>query len=189
MDGQTSTAAPAGVDLEAMLARGLPDNFHRRLDALVGEWTVDKRTYIALGTPDNPKVWVGESRWRWLDETGGRFLREDLTGDMGGGPYYRLGVMGYSTMDGRYEWNTLDNVVSTMMTYKGAPQSAGDEVISLGGEFTDPGVLGESYVGKRIAMRTVFTFESPDRVVVEIRFVPPGEPERVADRAVYHRRK
>jgi hypothetical protein len=32
-------------------------------------------------------------------------------------------------------------------------------------------------------------FESPDRVVMEIYFGPPGEPERVADRVVLTRRK
>ncbi|WP_309110607.1 DUF1579 family protein [Saccharothrix sp.] len=175
------------VDLERMIARGLPGDLHRRLDALVGEWTVDKKTYIALGTLHTPKIWVAKSVWKWLDDTGGRFIREELTGELAGGPYYRLGILGYSGMDDRYEWNTLDNLVSTMMTYKGEEGTGGEEVISIGGVFTDPGVLGESYVGKKIPMRTVFTFRSADEVVVEIKFTPPGEPERIADQGVYHR--
>lgn len=50
-------------------------------------------------------------------------------------------------------------------------------------------MLGESYVGKVIAMRTLIKLTSPDNVTFEIYFTPPGEPERIADRVVFTRRK
>jgi hypothetical protein len=37
----------------------------------------------------------------------------------GGAPYYRHGILSYSTMDKRYEWNTVDGMNTMMMTYKG----------------------------------------------------------------------
>ncbi len=35
---------------------------------------------------------------------GGRFLYDVTEGTLADGPYWRMGVLGYSTMDERYEW-------------------------------------------------------------------------------------
>jgi hypothetical protein len=66
----------------------------------------------------------------------------------GGAPYYRHGILSYSTM----------------MTYKGKPGSsrASGEIV-MTGQFTDQGMLGDAYIGKRIAQRTVIKIESRDR--------------------------
>jgi Protein of unknown function (DUF1579) len=129
-------------------------------------------------------------RREWISETGNRYLRDVTEGMFGGRSYYRLGILGYSTMDKRYEWNTVDALNTNMMTYKGKKGGAspnGDIVMS--GEFTDQGVLGESYAGKNIGQRAVIKIESPDRHVFDVYFTPPGEKERLTARAIYTRRK
>jgi Protein of unknown function (DUF1579) len=98
----------------------------------------------------------------------GHFTSDVTTGTVGGNSYYRLGILSYSTMDKRYEWNTVDALNTNMMTYKGAKGRAsaqGDIVMS--GEFTDQGVLGDAYAGKRVGQRTVIKIESPDHHVFE----------------------
>lgn len=164
---------------------------HQRLDALVGAWDVEKKLFIVGGTPEKPIVSSGMvARREWIPEAGHRHLRDVTQGTLGGNPYYRLGILSYSTMDKRYEWNTVDAVNTMMMTYKGAKNSAtanGDIVMT--GEFTDPGVFGDAYVGKTVGQRTVIKIEAPDRHVIELYFTPPGEPERLVDRSIYTRRK
>jgi hypothetical protein len=126
----------------------------------------------------------------WISETGNRHLRDVTRGPVAGNPYYRLGILSYSTMDKRYEWNTADALDANMMTYKGAKDSAsvkGDIVMT--GEFTDQGVLGDVYAGKNVEQRTLIKIESPNRHVFELYLTPPGEQEQLAARGTYTRRK
>ena len=192
---QTRQATPATTDASqqqpALVRNGQPGEMHKRLDALVGEWNVEKTLFIAGGTPEKPIVSSGMvSRREWIAETGNRHLRDVTQGTLAGNPYYRLGILSYSTVDKRYEWNTVDATNTMMMTYKGAKDSAnanGDIVMS--GEFTDQGIFGDSSVGTTIGQRTVIKIESPNRHVLELYFTPPGEKERLVDRSIYTRRK
>ncbi|MBF6416358.1 DUF1579 family protein [Nocardia cyriacigeorgica] len=178
----TSVASAAGAPEHQ-------DAGHARLNTLVGEWTADKSTYVAGGTPEAPLRGTDlVSRWHWIAETGGNFLQEEVSGTMSGKPYYRLGLLGYSPLDDRYEWTTVDSVTPMTMTYRGTKGSATADVIAMSGEFTDPGVLGPENTGKTTPMRTQIHLESPDRVVMEIFFTPAGLPERLADRVVLTRR-
>jgi len=185
-----SLAWPQAQELPAMVRNGLPGEMHKRLDALAGEWDVEKTIYIAGGTPDKPLIAKGLVCSRiWIAETGNRHMVDVTQGTLGGNPYYRLGVLSYSTMDKRYEWNTVDALNTMMMTYKGAPGSAtvgGDIVMT--GEFTDQGVLGKPYIGKTIGQRTTIRIDAPERHVVELYFTAPGEKERLVDRSIYTRR-
>ncbi|MGK8522983.1 DUF1579 family protein [Nocardia asteroides] len=181
--GAAPTTAAATVQPERQ------DAGHRRLNQLVGTWKGDKSTFVAGGTADNPTKREIVSRWEWIAETGNNFLREEAEDVHGSSAYYRLGLLGFGPTDNRYEWTTVDSMTPMTMSYKGAKGSGGDTDIVMAGEFTDPGVLGPQFVGKTIPMRTVIRLESADRVLMEIFFAPPGEPERIADRVVLTRQK
>lgn len=182
---------PAGGNQPAMIRNGQPGEMHRRLDALIGRWNVAMTLYIAGGSREKPIIASDLICFReWIAETGNRHLRDITQGTVAGNPYYRLGILSYSTMDKRYEWNTVDALNTNMMTYKGARGSAslrGEIVMS--GEFTDQGVLGDAYAGKTIRQKTVIKVESFDRHIFELYFTPPGEKERLVARAVYSREK
>lgn len=61
----------------AMIRNGQPGEMHKRLDALVGEWDVEKTTLMAGGSPEKPIVARGIiCRRNWIVETGSRFLRK-----------------------------------------------------------------------------------------------------------------
>jgi hypothetical protein len=104
-----------------------------------------------------------------------------------GAPLWRRGWLGYSNIDQRYEWITIDSVNSTIMTYVGATGSGPKLPISMDGVFTDQGVAGEETVGKRVGIRTVIRIESDDRHVFELYFKRPGDKEVLALRSVYVR--
>ena len=73
----------------------------------------------------------------------GRFIEDTTEGTLMGAPLWRRGWLGYSNMDQRYEWITIDSVNTTMMTYVGATGSGPKLPISMDGVFTDQGVAGE----------------------------------------------
>jgi len=186
--GCSGDSSSTQVSSSAEAAPAQQDAGHRKLNQLVGEWNGAKSTFIAGGTADNPIKSDITSRWHWIGKTGNNFMREEAEGSFGGKPYYRLGTLGYSPIDDRYEWSTVDSVTPMMMTYKGAKASGGAADIVVAGEFTDPGVLGPQFVGKTIPMRTVIKMESADRATMEIYFAPPGEAERIADRVILTRK-
>lgn len=173
--------------LPPALRNGLTGAGHRRLDPLIGTFEVDKYTYFLGGTPEHPIRSTLRCDIRWLEETGGRALLMEDSGLLLGSPYFRRGTLSYATMDDRYEWVTIDNVTTAQMQFKGAPGTGDAAEIWMSGEFTDPGVLGDSYIGKHIAIRTLIRLDTPDRHTIEMHFTPPGEPERLADRMICDR--
>lgn len=184
------TLADSAVDdLPIAIRNGLPAAGHRRLDSLVGTYDVDKYTYFLGGTPENPIRSNLECNIRWLDETGGRVMVVEDSGLLLGSPYFRRGLLSFATMDDRYEWVTIDNVTTAQMQFKGEPGSAAQDEIWMSGEFTDPGVLGDDYVGKSVKVRTLIRIDSPDRHVIEMHFTAPGEAEFLADHMTCTRKK
>lgn len=189
---QDSGNKPAAQQQEMPLwmSRGLPGAGHRALDPLIGTWKVQMNIHGTFGrNPDDPPI-VSEDlicRREWV--AGGRYMEDTTQGTAAGGPYWRRGWLGYSNMDRRYEWITIDAVNTTMMSYAGAPGSGMKMPIILSGVFTDQGVAGEQAVGKSVPMRTVIKIESNDRHVFELYFTPPGKGEVLATRQVYTRVK
>ncbi|MEV4251605.1 DUF1579 family protein [Spirillospora sp. NPDC049652] len=174
-----AAAAPTGI-LD-------PGPHHRRLDPLVGTWKAVKTNYLLGG--GKPVVSRDITvKVRWIEKTGGRFLEERTEGTLAGNHYYRLGVLGFSNIDRRYEWTTFDSVTPVAMTYRGAPVAGKPSVLSIPGEFTDPGLLGPRYFGKTIPMRTVITLARNGHPTFDLYFTPPGQKERLADRVVYTRK-
>lgn len=178
----------SGVNIDALVGRAKPSDGHSLMAALAGNWSVEKNMYVVAGSLEKPATSSGMKTTReWLGD--GRFLRDVTAGTINGQPYFRTGILGYNNMDRRYEWVTADNVTPTMMSYLGKPGSGAKSPIVMSGSFTDLGVTGEANVGKNVPMRTVITIENNDRHVLEIYFTPPGEPERLADRAIFTRVK
>ncbi len=192
--GRSTPAANQGTKPEAnqlplMVRNGLPGTMHERLNVLVGEWQVEMTFYIAGGTRERPLISRDLTcRRDWISETGNRHLRDITEGLIGGNRYYRLGLLGYSTMDQAYEWVTVDALNANMMIYRGRG-GARSRDISMPGEFTDQGVLGDRYAGQRVGMRTLIRIESPERHVFELYMTPPKGRELLAARAIYTRQK
>jgi hypothetical protein len=179
-----TTGASATTFTSAPIGDLAPGRFHEALNPLVGTWKATKTNYVLSSEPIVSRDITVKTRW--IGRTGDRFLQEDTSGTLGGKPYYRLGVLGFSTIDRRYEWTTFDSVTPTAMTYRGGPVKSKATKLSIPGEFTDPGILGPRYRGKSIPMRTVITLG--EKPTFDLYFTPPGRQERLIDRVVYTRR-
>jgi hypothetical protein len=181
-----TAAAPA--DMPPWMRRGLPAAGHATLAPLVGKWRVRLSIRATFGrSPDAPPIISEDLVCERVWVAGGRYLEDVTTGTAAGGAYWRKGWLGYSTMDNRYEWVTIDGVNSMMMSYAGKPGTGSARPISMSGVFTDQGVAGEASVGRSVRMRTTILIEGPDRHVFELYFTPPGKPEVLAQCAVYTR--
>ena len=179
-------AASASPDMPPFVRRGLPGPFQEALQPLAGSWNVDKRIYIAVGTRDHPAVSQSMTCKRnWFG--GGKHLQDVTEGRLGNGDYFRMGVLGFSNMDRRYEWATFDALNANSMFYRSAVMDTPSKNIVLTGMFTDQGLLGEAQVGKSIPMRTTLEILGPDRHVIDLTFMPPGEPEILIDHSIYTR--
>ena len=170
------------------MRRGLPGSGHEALQPLVGRWRVRYEVYGTLGRRGDEPPIVSEdvtTRREWMGD--GRFIEDTTEGTLMGAPLWRRGWLGYSNMDRRYEWITIDSVNPTMMTYMGATGSGPKLPITMDGVFTDQGVAGEETVGKRVGIQTVIRIDSDDRHVFELYFKRPGGKEVLALRSVYVR--
>ncbi len=186
-DNANPATAPQS-ELPAWMRRGIPGKGHAALEPLIGNWRVHKSIFGTMGrSPDMPPIITEDitTRRQWVAD--GHYM-EDLTeGTIDGKKYWRKGWLGYSIMDRRYEWVTIDPLNTTMMVYYGKAGSGETTPIDMTGVFTDQGVVNENTVGKPVGQRTVIRIENNDRHVIELYFTPPGGKEQLADRSVYTR--
>jgi len=178
--------APGAATAPPFVARGAPGAFHAALKPLQGEWRVEKEIYIAVGSPRAPAKSSGMITQRsWFG--GGRHLLDTTEGSLAGSSYYRLGVLGFSNVDGCYEWVTFDAMNANMMLYRGTRLEQPSRHITLTGVFTDQGLLGEEFAGKPIPMRTDIDINNEDHHSIALYFTPPGQAELLIDRSRYFR--
>lgn len=184
-----SSASPDPmVETPNWARRGVPGPGHAALEPLVGQWKVRMSVHALLGrTSDAPPLVSDDlvASKQWI--AGGRYLEDTTTGSMAGANYWRRGWLGYSNVDARYEWVTIDITNSNMMSYFAERGSGSHLPITMTGTFTDQGVTGESNAHKVVAMRTVIQVYDIDRHALEFYVKPPGEPEVLAVRMDYIR--
>ena len=98
-------------DVPGWIRRGLPGSGHEALQPLVGRWRVRYEVYGTLGRRGDEPPIVSEdvtTRREWMGD--GRFIEDTTEGTLMGAPLWRRGWLGYSNMDQRYEWITIDSV-------------------------------------------------------------------------------
>jgi hypothetical protein len=176
------------ADTPSWAVRGMPGPGHAALEPLVGKWSVRMSIHALLGrTPNDPPLVAEDlvASRHWI--AGGRYLEDTTTGAMTGGSYWRRGWLGYSNIDARYEWVTVDAVNANMMSYAGQRGSEPHTPITMTGMFTDQGVTGERNAGRIVLTRTVIHVCDNDHHVMELYVKPAGEPEVLATRMDYTR--
>jgi Protein of unknown function (DUF1579) len=188
--GTKDAASPKQSDVPGWISRGIPGAGHKALEPLIGRWRVSKSVYGTLGrSPDLPPIVSDQitTTREWV--ANGHYIQDTTEGTLDGNMYWRRGWLGYSNMDQRYEWVTIDPINTTMMYYVGKPRSGTTMPIDMTGVFTDQGVVNDQTVGKQVRQRTVIRIESNDQHTFELYFTPPGGKEQLADRSVYTRVK
>lgn len=166
----------------------VPGDEHNQLDALVGLWRAHMTLYPAPGADAIEAEISGERRWL-ID---GRYLQEELAGDLMGGPYSRTGILTFHRLNRRFEMFTLDNLDTGFMPYESRDvrQGASLDRIELFGHFIYGGD-GEEVTGEHVRTRYVIELPSadtPNEHAVEMHFAFPAAAEFLFCRFDFERR-
>jgi hypothetical protein len=159
---------PAAEDMAAMMAKAAkytqPGEHHKLLERFLGKWyTASRSTMAGSETP-----WEkGTSEVSWLME--GRWLQSNGTGSMMGMPMQFFSVMGYDSFKQSYVVTSVSSM-DTAMNHSEGDMDPGGKVLLL------YGTIDEYLTGEHDKMvKTVYRFESADKIVMEIHDLPIGE--------------
>jgi hypothetical protein len=117
---QEKKAVPAGAPIDPALEAkmkefGTPGPAHRVLDAKVGNWTGEMKTW--MGPDTEPQVSTAKSEVEWILD--GHYLEETFTCDVLGQPFTGKSLMGYDNMKKEYFFTFLDNMGTGMAIGEG----------------------------------------------------------------------
>jgi hypothetical protein len=118
------------MDQQAMMEEfkrlGTPGEPHKLLASLAGSWSTKTKEWMEPGKPAMEST--GSAEMKMLLD--GRFLQQELTGDMMGQPYSGVGLLGYDNLRKRYVTTWIDSM---------GTGSADGKTITLKGRHAMPG--------------------------------------------------
>ncbi len=171
-------AAPgAGApDMEEMMKKmetlATPGPEHRALASMAGQWDTEARTWMA-GPDAPPMVSKGACTSKMI--LGGRFLQDELSGEMAGKKFNGRGLFGYDKFNQKFVNVWIDDMGTGIFTSEGTADSSG-KVITLMGRMDDP-MTGE----KQKPVKMITRILSPDKHVFEMHDLALGEKSKVME--------
>jgi len=148
-----------------------PGPAHKALEPLVGEWNLEA-------------PWTGmvkaTTRRQWV--LGGRYLQEELTGEINQKPYQGLGIMGYDNFRKKY-FSTWIHTVATSFAISEGTMDAEGKVLTLLGKADDP-MTGQ----KDKPTKCIIHILGPDKHTIEFYDPTRGENSKVGEN-VYTRKR
>lgn len=164
-DIKAKADAKPAVDMNEMMKRwkeaATPGENHKFLDQFVGRWDTVTRIWME-GPGKAPVESKGTAEVKWILD--GRFVVEELTGQMMGMPHQGRGTTGFDNFKGKYVTSWIDNMGTAMYTGEGGVD-ASSKTLTVHGKMDEP-MTGErdkpvKYV-TRIVNRDSHVFEIYD---------------------------
>ena len=121
----------AAMEIYAKLAA--PGELHTRMASRAGSWDTVTKEWTDPQKP--PTESTGACEHTML--LGGRFLRQECTGDMMGQPYTGIGVLGYDNHGKKYVSTWMDSM-GTGIFYMEGKAGKDDNRITIKGRYDDP---------------------------------------------------
>lgn len=157
-----------------------PGDAHKALEQFVGEWDAVTRVWME-GPGKPPAESTGSSSSTMA--LGGRFLRQDFTGQMMGMPFTGVGFTGYDNIKKKYVGSWMDSMSTALATMEGTFDTSG-KVLTTFGKMDDP-TTGERNKTIKYVLRII----SPDKHVFEAYDLVGTKSEHKAFEITYTRRK
>ncbi|MFZ2168316.1 MAG: DUF1579 domain-containing protein [Methylococcaceae bacterium] len=111
-----------------------PGEPHKLFASLAGNWTTKTREWMDPNKP--PLESVGSAEMKVLLD--GRFLQQDVTGQMMGQPFSGLEIIGYDNLLKRYVTSWMSTMSTGIFIMEGTA-SADGKTITLKGQHPEPG--------------------------------------------------
>ncbi len=174
------TKAPTQDEMMAVYMKyATPGQNHKLLEPLIGSWNVFTKFQMGPDVPMDSST--GTSECKWI--LGGRFVSEEVTGDIGGMPFHGLGLTGYDNYKQKFFNIWMDEMSTTYMISTGAVDSSG-KIFTLTGTYEDY-LTG----GKVKLFKMVTHIISADKHVNAMYDIAPDGKELLTFEATYTRIK
>lgn len=121
-------------EMSAWVRAATPNENHAKLARLAGSFSVESRFFAGAGA--EPQSSQGTAEQTMI--LGGRVLRQEFTGNMGGQAFQGLGLVGYDNVRGRYYSHWVDGMSTMPLTHEGQCRTPSCELIEFKGEYLDP---------------------------------------------------
>jgi hypothetical protein len=142
--------------MEAMAKAAAPGPEHKQLEAMVGSWTTETKTWMAPGQP--PMVSSGAAENTSI--LGGRYIQQEYKGDFMNMPFVGTGLTGYDKTLKRYVATWADNMSTGILRLTGTYDEA-TKTYTYDGTYPDP------TAGKELPTRMAIRIVSANQHVME----------------------
>jgi hypothetical protein len=122
------------AQMEAYEKLGTPGEPHKLLASLAGSWTTQSKEWMEPGKP--PMESTGSAEMKTLLD--GRFIQQELSGDMMGKPYSGIGISGYDNLRKKYVSTWMDSMGTGVFFMEGTASGDG-RTITLKGQHDELG--------------------------------------------------
>jgi hypothetical protein len=122
------------AQMEAYEKLGKPGEPHKMFASLAGSWSTQTKEWMEPGKP--PTESTGTANMKMLLD--GRFLQQELTGNMMGKPYNGIGISAYDNLRKKYVSTWMDSMGTGIFSMEGTGSDDG-KTITLKGSHDEPG--------------------------------------------------
>ena len=149
--------------MEKYTKAATPGPEHQQLAKLAGKWDLQVTSWMTPGGA--PMKSQGTAEFKPI--LGGRFVQEEVHGDMGGQPFEGMGLEGFDNITKERIGTWVDNMGTGLMTTRGKC-AAGAKKCTFKGRMPD------AVAGKEVAVTETVTMTDDDHFTFEMYGPGPG---------------
>jgi hypothetical protein len=163
--GEQEKSAEEQKMMEVWMKYATPGEGHKLLAKFVGEWQTTNKSWSKPGA--EPEVSTGSASGKLF--FGGRYLKMKYQGKFMGMDFEGIGIHAFDNHSKKYLSTWMDNMGTGIMLSTGTLDEAGTVL-------TDWAEVDDIFTGKKIKVKSVTSFLSADKMVMEMYMVgPEGE--------------
>ncbi|MFA5019231.1 MAG: DUF1579 domain-containing protein [Methylobacter sp.] len=151
--------------MEVYTKLAAPGEQHKQLASLAGSWTTKTKEWMEPNKP--PVESTGSAEMKILLD--GRFLQQELTGQMMGQPFSGIEITAYDNLLKRYVTSWMSTMGTGIFTMEGTASTDG-KTITLKGQHAEPG-------GGYMKHRAIWKIVDSNTQTFDMYGAHPGEKE------------
>jgi hypothetical protein len=159
--GAPQMSAAEQAMMEKYMKAGTPGPEHQRLAKMVGKW----KTQVTSWPGGKPVKSEGSAEFTSL--FGGRYLQQDVKGDMGGEPFEGRGIEGFDNVTKESFGTWIDSMSTGMMVTRGKCPATAKKC-------TYKGMMPDAVAGKAVPATETVTYTDDDHFTFELYGPGPG---------------
>jgi hypothetical protein len=162
---KTEKAMDPQAMMEVYTKLAAPGEQHKQLASLAGSWTTKTKEWMEPNKP--PVESTGSAEMKILLD--GRFLQQELTGQMMGQPFSGIEITAYDNLLKRYVTSWMSTMGTGIFTMEGTASTDG-KTITLKGQHAEPG-------GGYMKHRAIWKIVDSNTQTFDMYGAHPGEKE------------